>query len=55
MKMSDELTELKRGELLHDDRVRFRDKLAWFFGRDAEDINDVDKVDLPELTPILHE
>lgn len=47
MKMKDELYAQKRVELDHDSRVLFRRKLAWFFGRDAEDIPDEEKIDPP--------
>lgn len=45
--MHDELRQNKKAELVHEDRVRFRSKLAWFMGRDAEDIPDDDKTPIP--------
>lgn len=43
MKLSGELLDLKRAELLHEHRVLFRKKLAYFLGRDAEDVPDDEK------------
>jgi hypothetical protein len=47
MKMADDLRSRKRAELVQETRVLFRKKLAWFFGRAAEDIPDDEKVDPP--------
>lgn len=43
MKLKDQLLDKKRAELLHEHRVFFRKKLAWFVGRDAEDMPDEEK------------
>lgn len=43
MSMASDLAEAKKAELVHDVRVLLRNKLAWFFGRDAEDVPDDDK------------
>jgi hypothetical protein len=43
MAMKDDLLTAKKAEMGHDVRVLFRQKLAWFFGRDAEDIPDADR------------
>jgi hypothetical protein len=43
MDLADEASRLKQAELLHDERVRLRRKLGYFFGRDTEDIPDADK------------
>jgi hypothetical protein len=48
MAMKDDLLAAKKAEMDHDFRVLFRKKLAWFFGRDAEDIPDADKRPPPE-------
>lgn len=47
MAMASDLLAAKRGELTHDVRVRLRKKLAWFLGRDADDIPDAEKSDAP--------
>lgn len=47
MKMADDLYKQKRGELDHPTRVLFRQKLAWFVGRVAEDIPEDEKVEPP--------
>jgi hypothetical protein len=47
MKMKGEFVAVKRAEMEHDHRVLFRDKLAWFFGRSADDISDDEKSDAP--------
>lgn len=47
MKMADDLYSVKRAELTHENRVLFRRKLAWFFGRGGEDIPDDEKIDAP--------
>jgi hypothetical protein len=36
MKMRSGFAAVKRAEMRHDQRVLFRDKLAWFVGRVAE-------------------
>jgi hypothetical protein len=41
------LVAAKRAERTHDHRMLFREKLAWFFGRHADDINDAEKIDVP--------
>ncbi|PZS10308.1 MAG: hypothetical protein DLM64_08870 [Solirubrobacterales bacterium] len=38
MKLADELLARKHAELVHEQRVLFRKKLAYFLGRDAEDV-----------------
>jgi hypothetical protein len=43
MEFCDKALELKRAELLHDERVRFRRKAGVFFGRDADDIPEDEK------------
>lgn len=43
MSMKADLATVKKAELTHDFRVLLRKKLAWFFGRDGEDIPDEDK------------
>jgi hypothetical protein len=48
MKMADELLDEKRAELGQETRVLFRLKLAWFFGRAADDIPDDEKIDPPQ-------
>lgn len=40
--------KLKRAELEQDERVRFRRKLGFFFGREAEDAPEDTKFDAPE-------
>jgi hypothetical protein len=47
MKMADDLLNEKRAELAQPTRVLFRLKLAWFFGRAADDIPDDEKIDPP--------
>jgi hypothetical protein len=47
MRLKDEFVSKKRAELEHDHRERFRAKLAWFFGRVGEDIDDDLKFDRP--------
>jgi hypothetical protein len=47
MKMHDDLVKAKCAELSHEHRVLLRTKLAWFFGRDAEDIDEADKTEPP--------
>jgi hypothetical protein len=47
MKMKDAFCDAKRAELEHAVRVQLRGKVAWFFGRDAEDIPDAEKFDPP--------
>jgi hypothetical protein len=47
MTMRDDLRSVKRAELLHEERVRFREKLAYFMGRKADDVPDADKVPAP--------
>lgn len=49
MKMKNELLNSKRAELRHEDRVRLRQKLAWFFGRGGEDLPDDQKTPAPNL------
>lgn len=48
MKMAGDLYKLKCAEMTHETRVRFREKLAWFVGRDGDDIPDDEKSDKPE-------
>jgi hypothetical protein len=43
MKMRVELFASKRAELMHEQRILFRRKLAWFMGREAEDIAEEEK------------
>ena len=43
MKMKADLLSVKRAELRHDVRELFRAKLAWFFGRHADDMPDDQK------------
>jgi hypothetical protein len=47
MKMADELYGRKRAELVQPIRVLFRRKIAWFVGRDGDDIPDAEKIDPP--------
>jgi hypothetical protein len=47
MKMRDELVRTKRAEMTQEHRVLFREKIAWFFGRKADDIDDAEKFDAP--------
>ena len=49
MGLLDEYRSLKRAELHHDHRLLFRFKLAWFFGRPADDVPDEEKSDRPAL------
>lgn len=50
MKMKDELYDVKRAEMNHESRVLFGRKLAWFFGRIADDVPDEEKHDAPKPT-----
>ena len=50
MKMRDGLVERKRAEMDQEHRILFREKLAWFLGRAADDIEDEEKVDAPSST-----
>jgi hypothetical protein len=43
MKMKDDLLAAKQAEMVHADRVRLRQKLAWFFGRAGDDLPDGEK------------
>jgi len=43
MRMKDDLLAAKRAEMVHADRVRLRQKLAWFFGRAGDDLPDSEK------------
>lgn len=43
MAMKDDLAKVKKAELDHAARIQFREKLAWFFGRAADDIPDGEK------------
>jgi hypothetical protein len=52
MPMRDDLKKAKKSELTHEHRVRFRRKLAWFMGRDADDISDDEKVEAPDVTSL---
>jgi hypothetical protein len=52
MGMHDELLTSKKAELRHDERVKFRSKLAWFMGRDAEDIPPGEKTPAPDIGPL---
>jgi len=45
MKMKKEFVAVKCAEMLHEHRVLFRDKVAWFFGRKGDDIDDAQKFD----------
>jgi hypothetical protein len=47
MKMHESFVSAKRAELEHEVRVQFREKLAWCFGRHAEDVPDDKKFDKP--------
>lgn len=47
MSMATDLVAVKKAELTHDIRELFRKKLAWFFGRAADDIPDDEKRDAP--------
>jgi hypothetical protein len=47
MKMKADLYGQKKAELDHTTRVLFRQKLAWFVGRTADDIPDEEKIDPP--------
>ncbi|HEV7771581.1 MAG TPA: hypothetical protein VGO66_13100 [Solirubrobacterales bacterium] len=48
MSMRNDLAEVKKAELDHSTRVQFREKLAWFLGRAANDISDEEKELPPE-------
>lgn len=48
MSMKQDLEAAKKAEMNHDHRVLFRTKLAWFFGRVAEDIPDDQRVQPPQ-------
>ena len=48
MSMKQDLAETKKAEMTQDSRVLLRRKLAWFFGRDAEDVSDEEKRPKPE-------
>jgi hypothetical protein len=50
MKMKDGFVSVKGAEMAHEHRVLFREKLAWFFGRHGEDIDDAMKFDAPPTT-----
>jgi hypothetical protein len=43
MKLRDQLVARKRAELVHEQRVLFRKKLAFFLGRDADDVPQSEK------------
>jgi hypothetical protein len=45
LSMQDDFLTAKRAELDQEHRIQFRGKLAWFFGRAADDIPDDEKVD----------
>ena len=47
MKFADDFLAAKRAELEHSHRELFRKKLAWFFGREADDIPDHQRIDPP--------
>jgi hypothetical protein len=47
MKMKAALVDAKRAEMDQACRVLFRKKLAWFFGRDADDIDEAQKFEPP--------
>jgi hypothetical protein len=54
MKLSSELLSVKRAELAHAPRVLFRKKLAYFVGRDAEDIPETEKhLQPPQDEPLV--
>jgi hypothetical protein len=48
MSMKGDLTATKKAEMDHDHRVLFRTKLAWFFGRVADDIPDDERIQPPQ-------
>jgi hypothetical protein len=48
MAMKNDLVKAKKAELDHATRVQFREKLAWFFGRVADDLPDAEKKEPPE-------
>jgi hypothetical protein len=50
IKMKEEFLQSKRAEMCHEYRVLFRKKLAWFFGRDADDVDDAEKFQAPDLS-----
>jgi hypothetical protein len=51
MAMHAVFVEKKIAELEHPTRLLFREKAAWFFGRQAEDIPDEEKVPAPPQPP----
>ncbi len=51
MKMKPALVKAKRAEMEQRYRVLFRKKLAWLFGRDAEDIDDAEKFERSQPEP----
>jgi hypothetical protein len=44
MSMAIRVKERKRAELKHEHRVQFRRKFGFFFGREADDIDDAEKI-----------
>jgi hypothetical protein len=49
MKLFGELVYVKRAELLHEQRALFRKKLAYFVGRDADDVPESEKQSPPQV------
>jgi hypothetical protein len=49
--MTAEIKTMKRAELKHEHRVQLRRKLGFFFGRDAEDIDEAEKTAPPDRIP----
>ena len=47
MKMSEDLRGVKVAEMTQEHRVLFRQKVAWFFGRQADDVPDAEKEPAP--------
>lgn len=48
MKFRSEMLKLKRAEMEHSQRCLFREKLAAFFGRPADDVAEEYKIDIPD-------
>jgi hypothetical protein len=48
MAMKQDLQSAKRAEMDQASRVLFRNKLAWFFGRIADDISDAERIEPPK-------
>lgn len=52
MKMRAAFLKAKTAELDHPTRILLREKVAWFFGRDAEDISAEERIDPPNVAEV---